>query len=385
MMPVTSSPRKGSIESKLSLSLDQLIDKQPRRGNTGRRRGGGAVGAGPATSGPTRNRPEAKARTTPYGPRSTGPVGGRGAKPSAAVPKAGGSYYYTVRVHGLPTHFTHEEVHKVVTTLFSQVGAVAMVKHRPHSKLCFVCFEHSDSCGKALQILNGAMIKGGHVLMVEPGVPIDRQTGVPVENPRHLSTSPGVSAWSSTAVGGGVGGAPSFGGRGGGRFPGGYVPAGGSPYARQPYGVGPSVHPGGIFAPEHHGRGGMSGVILGASPNAFKASQPLRPSPTSPYATTGSSVAASALTAVVPPPEPVARPGTTVIVTNVPHDLTAQELQDAFSMVGTVLRTEILLNSNGAHTGRAAVTFESSHAAEEAVRRFDGGDLNSNTIRVFLE
>lgn len=75
----------------------------------------------------------------------------------------------------------------------------------------------------------------------------------------------------------------------------------------------------------------------------------------------------------------------TVIVSNVPLDLTAQEIQDAFCCVGTIARTEVLLNSNGKHTGRAAVVYESRAFAEEAVRRFDGGDLNNNKIRVFLE
>lgn len=74
-----------------------------------------------------------------------------------------------------------------------------------------------------------------------------------------------------------------------------------------------------------------------------------------------------------------------MIISNVPLDLTAQELQDAFSVVGPVLRTELLLNSSGAPTGRVALAFESRHAALEAVRRFDGGDLNAHTIRVFLE
>ncbi|KAF8820008.1 Rna recognition motif-containing protein [Cardiosporidium cionae] len=74
-----------------------------------------------------------------------------------------------------------------------------------------------------------------------------------------------------------------------------------------------------------------------------------------------------------------------IIVSNIPVDLTAQDVQEAFSVVGTVKKTEILLNSSGEHTGRVAVLFTDSRAAEEAVRRFDGGDLNEHTIRVFLE
>lgn len=80
-----------------------------------------------------------------------------------------------------------------------------------------------------------------------------------------------------------------------------------------------------------------------------------------------------------------ARAAATVIVSNVPCDLTAAELQDAFAIVGTVLQTELLLNAAGYPTGRVAITYSTRQAAVEAVRRFDGGDLNAHTIRVFLE
>ncbi|KAL8434111.1 hypothetical protein ACSSS7_003393 [Eimeria intestinalis] len=77
--------------------------------------------------------------------------------------------------------------------------------------------------------------------------------------------------------------------------------------------------------------------------------------------------------------------GTTVIVTNVPLDLTTEELGDAFSCVGGVAACDLLLNSSGVHTGRVAVSFSRRSEAMEAVRRFDGGDLNGQVIRVFLE
>ncbi|CDJ64624.1 RNA binding motif-containing protein, putative [Eimeria necatrix] len=75
----------------------------------------------------------------------------------------------------------------------------------------------------------------------------------------------------------------------------------------------------------------------------------------------------------------------TVIVSNVPKDLPAVEIQEAFSCMGTVLRTDIMLNSKGEHTGRVCIAFASAEAAKTAVAQFDKGDLNGNTIRVFAE
>ncbi|CDJ53568.1 RNA binding motif-containing protein, putative [Eimeria brunetti] len=75
----------------------------------------------------------------------------------------------------------------------------------------------------------------------------------------------------------------------------------------------------------------------------------------------------------------------TVIVSNVPKDLPAVEIQEAFSCTGTVLRTDIMLNSKGEHTGRVCIAFASAEAAKTAVAQFDKGDLNGNTIRVFAE
>lgn len=78
-------------------------------------------------------------------------------------------------------------------------------------------------------------------------------------------------------------------------------------------------------------------------------------------------------------------PKAAIIVSNVPLNLTAQEIQEAFSTIGVVIRTEILLNSQGQHTGRVAVVFQRHDSAVDAVRRFDGGDLDGHVIRVFLE
>lgn len=77
--------------------------------------------------------------------------------------------------------------------------------------------------------------------------------------------------------------------------------------------------------------------------------------------------------------------GATVIVTNVPVDLTTDEISGAFSCVGGVASCDLLLSSAGVHTGRVAVSFSRRSEAMEAVRRFDGGDLNGQVIRVFLE
>ncbi|CDJ31512.1 RNA binding motif-containing protein, putative [Eimeria mitis] len=72
-------------------------------------------------------------------------------------------------------------------------------------------------------------------------------------------------------------------------------------------------------------------------------------------------------------------------VSQVPKDLPAVEIQEAFSCMGTVLRTDIMLNSKGEHTGRVCIAFASAEAAAAAVAQFDKGDLNGNTIRVFAE
>ena len=77
--------------------------------------------------------------------------------------------------------------------------------------------------------------------------------------------------------------------------------------------------------------------------------------------------------------------GATVIVSNVPLELTPEEISGAFACVGEVVGCELLLNSSGVHTGRVAVAFVKRAQALEAVRRFDGGDLNGKVIRVFLE
>ncbi|EPR64795.1 RNA recognition motif-containing protein [Toxoplasma gondii GAB2-2007-GAL-DOM2] len=77
--------------------------------------------------------------------------------------------------------------------------------------------------------------------------------------------------------------------------------------------------------------------------------------------------------------------GFTVIVTNVPVDLSAADLHQAFSAVGPLLRTDIMLSSSGERTGRVCFTFSTWQAAEDAVSRFDGGDLNGRCIRVFME
>ncbi|PHJ24849.1 rna recognition motif-containing protein [Cystoisospora suis] len=77
--------------------------------------------------------------------------------------------------------------------------------------------------------------------------------------------------------------------------------------------------------------------------------------------------------------------GFTVIVTNVPVNLSAADLHHAFSTVGPLLRTDIMLSSSGERSGRVCFTFATRQAAKDAVSRFDGGDLNGRCIRVFME
>eukprot|EP00923_Selenidium_pygospionis_P054695 GHVN01095303.1.p1 GENE.GHVN01095303.1~~GHVN01095303.1.p1 ORF type:complete len:428 (+),score=51.59 GHVN01095303.1:813-2096(+) len=92
-----------------------------------------------------------------------------------------------------------------------------------------------------------------------------------------------------------------------------------------------------------------------------------QPPPTS-HAMAGSHMSGSRYTA--PVAAPVAGPNAaSVLVSNVPFNLGADEIQEAFSSIGSVCRTEILLNSEQQHTGLVSVQFKSQESAEDAVSK----------------
>lgn len=69
--------------------------------------------------------------------------------------------------------------------------------------------------------------------------------------------------------------------------------------------------------------------------------------------------------------------GTTVKVTNVERELTWRDIKSAFSEVGQVDRCDV-------EDGTAWVTFERYRDAQQAVRTYDGGEMNGRIIRVIL-
>eukprot|EP00927_Polykrikos_kofoidii_P060680 TRINITY_DN55604_c0_g1_i1.p1 TRINITY_DN55604_c0_g1~~TRINITY_DN55604_c0_g1_i1.p1 ORF type:complete len:357 (-),score=49.22 TRINITY_DN55604_c0_g1_i1:83-1153(-) len=86
---------------------------------------------------------------------------------------------------------------------------------------------------------------------------------------------------------------------------------------------------------------------------------------------------------VVPPPQP----GHQVKLCNIPPDLTARDLAEAFGKISQsrVESVEVLRDSTGAPTLEAYVVFNSLADAQHAVRRYHGGDLNGRQLRVLYE
>ncbi|EUT91396.1 hypothetical protein PFAG_00730 [Plasmodium falciparum Santa Lucia] len=74
-----------------------------------------------------------------------------------------------------------------------------------------------------------------------------------------------------------------------------------------------------------------------------------------------------------------------IIVTNIPKDLSAQEIMETFKCVGNVLGADIMLTSKGTHSGRACITFPDFESASLAASQYDGGTLNNQKIKVFVE
>lgn len=370
-----------SSEKKLAMSLDELIaqanaNKGPQRRNNasnaqqpqqGRRNGqGNAQRQGPYSR--------------PYGTHFRDAVGrdylleGEGTRQGFTnyVP-----HIYTVRVKNLPLDVPERELETLLRRHFGVCGSIARIIFRQKNPgEAFVGFVESSSCSKALVELQGSKMKG-RVLTIEKGQPTAHAAGGRGE--------PAVRRGSQATRMGGAGAAAAV-----------------APFAVSPYGGYVAVN----VQPEYvRSAAGVPSGLLGHCPPTL-AYVPSRAAREAAYngnadfydpRAAAVSVVNPGVAGVAPyggggahgaslvSKQPPAQAGTTVIVSNVPRDLTSQELQDAFSVVGAVVRAELLLNTAGNTTGRVALTFESRQAALEAVRRFDGGDLNAHTIRVFLE
>ncbi|CRG99503.1 RNA-binding protein, putative [Plasmodium relictum] len=75
----------------------------------------------------------------------------------------------------------------------------------------------------------------------------------------------------------------------------------------------------------------------------------------------------------------------TIIVTNVPTYLNAEDIFSAFQETGKIVDVQILMNEKRKLTGIVSIEYEKNEAASDAVRMYDGGFLNDNRIRVFLD
>lgn len=70
---------------------------------------------------------------------------------------------------------------------------------------------------------------------------------------------------------------------------------------------------------------------------------------------------------------------TKIKVTNIPKDVTDQDLRDAFEQeTGKITRCRL-------QRGTAEISFSTAKAAKKAVDTFDRGELNGKTIRVMLD
>jgi len=79
--------------------------------------------------------------------------------------------------------------------------------------------------------------------------------------------------------------------------------------------------------------------------------------------------------------------GYQVRLSNVPSELTARDLAEAFGEVSRsrVESVDLLRNREGKATGEAVVIFNSMQDAHNAVRRYHGGDLNGRRLLAVFE
>lgn len=79
--------------------------------------------------------------------------------------------------------------------------------------------------------------------------------------------------------------------------------------------------------------------------------------------------------------------GIKVRLSNVPPELTAKDLAEAFAEVSQhrVESVDLLRDAAGRATGEGVVIFSTMADAQNAVRRYHGGDLNGRRLLVTLE
>lgn len=79
--------------------------------------------------------------------------------------------------------------------------------------------------------------------------------------------------------------------------------------------------------------------------------------------------------------------GFQVRLRNCPPELTAKDLAEAFGEVSSnrVEAVDLLRDSHGRATGEAVVIFNTAADAQNAVRRYHGGDLNGRRLEVVFE
>jgi len=79
--------------------------------------------------------------------------------------------------------------------------------------------------------------------------------------------------------------------------------------------------------------------------------------------------------------------GYQVRLTNIPQELTARDLAEAFTEVSAsrVESVDLLRDGAGRATGEAVVIFAALSDAQNAVRRYHGGDLNGRRLEAVYE
>jgi len=79
--------------------------------------------------------------------------------------------------------------------------------------------------------------------------------------------------------------------------------------------------------------------------------------------------------------------GYQVRLSNVPPELTARDLAEAFGRVSQsrVESVDLLRNSEGKATGESLVIFSNMQDAKNAVQRYHGGDLNGRRLLAIYE
>ncbi|CAJ1372877.1 unnamed protein product, partial [Effrenium voratum] len=80
-------------------------------------------------------------------------------------------------------------------------------------------------------------------------------------------------------------------------------------------------------------------------------------------------------------------PGFQVRLSNIPQELTARDLAEAFTEVSgsRVESVDLLRDGGGRATGEAVIIFAALRDAQNAVRRYHGGDLNGRRLEAVYE